>query len=179
MNILTDHDYQFASDLRRIIGLGGSPSDLQYLFPDYFGYDEANGKAKAARVHKNLMPKEVRVKHGRIVTISTLLRNKAKSIVISDFIKLCYPLILKAGADDNLLYLFLDVYETWLDIQDKEPSQKEFLNFQQAQAIFKFVVVNPTSYEPLQFKTCRNCNSIYPLLEANITDRHHSCPYCK
>lgn len=179
MNVKNSDDLAFAQEVQRMIRIGASSSDLQYSFPEYFGLDPNNASAKAARIYKDLRPSSVRVNHKRITSMQSLLKLKSKHAIVSDFIKMSYPVLVNAKPNDNMNRIFVGCYETWLNNFEEPGNPNPQLNYQQAFAVFRYVSGTINSREPLKFEKCDNCESHYPLLQITGKKRACKCPYCK
>lgn len=183
MNVRNADELAFANQVNRIIRLGGSTTDLQNLFPERLGYEKSSANAKALRVYNQLKPDDIRVAPGRTVAFLTLLKNKKRIPVVSDFIKLVFPVINKSTSHSDMTSLFLECYESWLDNFENPGDTKPNLNFQQAFSVFKFVSNGHFSGYPVQFKKCPKCGSHYPILPYNNDPKmgrlkQQTCPYC-
>lgn len=180
MNIKTTDELDFAIKIRRIISLGGSPTDLQLLFPDYFDGNRLNAGAKAARVYKDLKPKTGVLTRRKVVSFHSLMRTRQLIAITSDFSKLVMPLIQSTSKHIDLVDVLLDVYEAWLDSFEKKGTLTPELSFQQANAIFRYLVNNKSSLNPLVFVKCGSCGKSHP----NFSSVEHKsiclcCPYCQ
>ncbi|WP_172959785.1 FlhC family transcriptional regulator [Thiomicrorhabdus aquaedulcis] len=167
-------ELELALLMRKIIELGGSPTDLQFMFPEYFGYEACNARAKAQRIYKSFRPLDDRITVKRITQIGKLIKVKSKLILASDFTKLVFPAIKAAKKDANLIEVFTSCYEAWLDnFESNKPSAS--LSFQQAFAVFRYVTNSIDRPELLEFDKCKNCGAHYPKFKISPKE---SCPYC-
>ena len=180
MNIKTTDELDFAIKVRRIISLGGSPTDLQLLFPDYFAGNRLNAGAKAVRVYKDLKPKSGVLARRKVVSFHSLLRTRQLVALTSDFSKLVMPAIYKTPKDADLVDVLLGIYEAWITSFEEKGTLTPELSFQQASAIFRYLVNNKASVNPLVFVKCDGCGKSHP----NFGSVEHKsiclcCPYCQ
>lgn len=180
MNVFSASDLELANTFTRVIKLGASPKDLTQLFPLYFGLNNSTDKAareKAIRVYNDLKPlrQEIINLPGRHVAFHNLVKPKPIRKPVSNWLKFCYPHLIKTHDQDDLSGLFIELYESWALLTKHTPS----LNFQQALSAFTYLASALKIHgQEKVFRQCKACGATHPNYKHDLLINNHPCPYC-
>lgn len=180
MNVFSANDLKLANLFTKIIKLGAATKDLTHLFPLYFGLNDSSDKAareKALRVYNDLKPPrhELISEPGRHVVFHSMIKQKPMRKPVNNWLKFCYPHLIKTSPHDDLSMLFIELYESWVELSDSKPS----LNFQQALSAFTYFVsaLQKTGQEAI-LVPCKSCGTTHISYKNDPLINNHSCPYC-
>lgn len=180
MNVCSTKQLDLACQISKVIRLGASSKDLIKLFPSYFYSNNSKSEKaaieKALRVSNDLKPQITPLhKPGRQVSFHTIFSKRQNRKKINNFIKYCANPVRDADLNDDLGFLFIELYEAWV----KKFGKEESLTFQQALSVFQYYLVATTLNKPeVLFTKCKKCKTYHFTPKHDLLIDKHICSYC-